>query len=436
MTPRTSTAVLVSVLTCSLILSMPSSWADPATVRVSVDGHGSDADGDAYYPVISADGRFVAFSSNAPDIVANDDNGMYDIFVRDILARTTVRVSVDKDGRDADGDSYVPTISANGRFVAFRTVAADLVDGDTNSLADIFVRDTLLGTTTRVSVDTDGGDPDGASVFPSISADGRYVAFRSEASDLVLGDANDEPDIFVRDLVAGTTVRASVDTLGGDPDGDSYYPSMSADGRMVSFRSEATDLVADDTNGLNDVFVRDLVAATTVRASVDTNGGNPNGDSLYATMSGDGRYVVFSSGASDLVPGDSNGVFDVFVRDLQLGTTVRASVDSEGGDADAQSSKQGLPTMSSDGRYVAFESDASDIVPGDTNLVLDIFIRDMVAGTTVRATVDPRGGNSKGASFSPVISADGQWVTFFSYSFNLIQGDTNNHSDAFVRRLS
>jgi Tol biopolymer transport system component len=295
------------------------------------------------------------------------------------------RASVDTTGGDPDSNSFEPSMSSDGRYVAFYSFASDLVAGDGNGVEDVFVRDLRTNTTTRASVDTTGGDPNGGSSAPSISGDGRYVAFGSIASDLVAGDGNGVGDVFVRDRQANTTTRVSVDTTGGDPDSDSGTApeSISADGRYVAFGSSASDLVAGDGNGFIDVFVRDLRANTTTRVSVDTAGGDPDSNSVRPSMSGDGRYVAFFSFASDLVAGDGNGVEDVFVRDRQANTTTRASVDFLGQEANFGSS---TPSISGDGRYLAFFSLASDLVLRDGNGFFDVFVRAVVTPTVDSVT--------------------------------------------------
>ncbi len=284
-------------------------------------------------------------------------------------------VSVDSTGNPANGGSYSPVLSADGRYVAFRSEASNLVAGDTNNAQDVFVRDVVAGTTTRVSVDSTGTQGNGDSYNAVVSADGRYVVFESEASNLVFGDTNDDVDVFVRDVVAGTTTRVSVDSIGTQGTGGSGRPSVSADGRYVVFDSVASNLVAGDTNGADDVFVRDLVAGTTTRVSVDSAGGQANGPSPFfspSSISADGRYVVFDSGASNLVTGDTNDTGDVFVRDLVAGTTTRVSVDSIGRQGNSHSYE---PAISADSRYVAYRSAASNLVPGDTNGVADVVVR-------------------------------------------------------------
>jgi Tol biopolymer transport system component len=351
-------------------------------------------------------------------------------------------VSVDTAGGDPNDESGGPSISADGRYVAFSSLASALVPGDGNGVSDVFVRDLEAGTTTRVSVDASGGDSNDGSFAPSISADGRRVAFHAFASDLVPDDGTvgfNGVDVFVRDLQTESTTRASVDASGGDPSDASFTPAISADGRHVAFHSYASDLVPDDgTAGFlgADVFVRDLQAESTTRASVDVAGGDPNDLSASShSISADGRYIAFQSFASDLVPGDGNGEPDVFVRDLQTASTIRVSVDTTGDDANQVSDK---PSMSADGRYVAFASTADDLVSGDTNGQVDIFVHDLQNNTTTRVNTDVLGRQANFPSFGPAISADGRYVAFESTANNLIVGDSNEPSgvfDVFVRAV-
>ena len=294
------------------------------------------------------------------------------------------RVSLHSDGTQANGLSTAPAISADGRYVAFWSDATNLVDGDSNAFRDVFVRDTVAGTTTRVSQQSAGGQSTSGGTFvgsfaPAISGDGRYVAFDSPATDLVAGDSNALSDIFVRDTVGDTTTLVSVHsdgTQGAEFPIGSYAPAISADGRYVTFLSEATNLVDDDTNLRVDVFVRDTVAGTTTRVSLHSDGSESTGFQITPpAISGDGRYVAFYTDATNLVTGDSNFAFDVLVRDTVAGTTTRVSVDSAGAQANS-----GLgvsltipPAISGDGRYVAFDSLATNLVAGDSNGVNDVF---------------------------------------------------------------
>ena len=261
----------------------------------------------------------------------------------------TERVSVDSSGNEANAQSYNPSISSDGRYVAFESWATNLVPDDNNYMSDIFVRDRDTDTTTRVSVDSDGNDANGSSWSPSISSDGRYVAFVSGATDLVPDDGNNMSDIFVHDLQTGTTTLVSVASDGTQGDSGSNNPSISSDGPYVAFESDATNLVADDDNGAWDIFVHDRDVdgdgifdepgqVSTTRVSVASSGVQGNGDSRYPSISSDGRYVAFSSGATNLVAGDDNGAWDIFVHDRQTGTTTRVSVDSSGNEGDYGSS--------------------------------------------------------------------------------------------------
>jgi Tol biopolymer transport system component len=403
------------------------------TVRASVDGNGLEGDGASGSCSISADGQHVAFLSAATNLVAGDTNGAVDVFVRDLALGATERASVDGTGAEGNQDcGDRPAISADGRTVAFTSLASNLVAPDTNGAADVFVRDRQLGTTELASIDGGGGQGDGDSGAPALSPDGRFVAFRSLATSLVLDDANGAADVFVHDRQLGTTDRASVDGGGAEANGASDAPVISPDGRYVSFESDATNLVALDANGATDVFLHDRTTGLTVRASV---GGGVEGDdfSVAPSVSGDGRYVAFHSQATDLVPGDTNGDLDVFVRDRFTGATERVSVGPGGIEGDGDSSG---PCISPDGRYVVFFSEATNFVAGDTNGVSDAFLRDRQAGTTELISVNAGGGAADGpsyGSYGALISADGRYVAFVSDATNLVPGGTNGVEHVFLR---
>ena len=403
------------------------------TQRVSVDSTGAQANERSYAPSVSADGRYVAFYSLASNLVAGELNNNWAVFVRDRWAGTTELVSVNSAGVEGNFGSDSPSISADGRFVAFASGATNLVPGDTNGVIDVFVRDRQLGITTRVSVSSAGVQGDGTSAGPSISADGRFVAFASSAANLVPGHiAVGMTDVFVHDLLTGTTERVSVDSSGSANNGGSGSPSISSDGRYVAFPSSATNLVPGDTNGKFDIFVRDRLAGTTERVSVATGGAQGDGDSGAShtpSISQDGRFVAFQSLANNLVPGDTFPGEDLFVRDRQNGTTEILDVDSAGvqGNSGAFSC-----SISSDGRWVAFDSQATSLVPGDTNAVPDVFLRDRLNGTTVRASVDSAGNQANNESGETAISADGRFIGFASLATDLVAGDTNGFADVFV----
>jgi hypothetical protein len=331
-------------------------------------------------PSLSANGRFVAFESLASDLVANDTNGRYDVFVRDLQPGTTTLVSVNRFGTGSgNSESFLPMLSADGRFVAFESLASDLVaTNDTNGEYDVFVRDLQTGITTLVSANrfgTNAGNRRSGALL--ISANGRFVAFSSLADDLVANDTNGTGDLFVRDLQTGTTTLVSVNRLGtnsGNSDSSDSFFKLSANGRFVAFQSYASDLVANDTNGTRDVFIRDLQTGITTLVSVNRFGTNSgNNASERPALSADGRFVAFESGASDLVANDTNARADVFVRDMQTGTTTLMSVNrtiTNGGN-DFSTNAQ----ISPDGRVLAFTSRATDLVASDTNGTNDVFVR-------------------------------------------------------------
>lgn len=420
-----------------VFLSLPAlAIADVAraqtTSRRSVSSAGVQGNLDSVFVSISGNGRYVAFESLASNLVAGDTNGAYDVFVHDRQTGATSRVSVDSGGLQANSDCILPSISADGRFVAFTSFAANLVAGDTNAAGDIFIHDRQTGVTSRASVSTSGAQANDSSFSAALSADARFVAFTSLASNLVLGDSNGEPDVFVRDRAAGTTTRVSVGPGGIQGNGICSAESISADGRFVAFTSLADNLVTGDSNGVNDVFVHDRATGSTTRVSVDSSGGEGNDNSGRPSISADGRFVAFHSGSTAFVPGDANADEDVFVHDRSTGETSLVSVDSAGiqGDHSALT-----PSISADGRFVAFGSGSTRLVRGDTNGTRDIFVHDRYTGQTVRASVDSAGVEANAASAEPAISGDGRYVAFVGDATNLVAGDTNGASDVFVREL-
>jgi Tol biopolymer transport system component len=405
------------------------------TELVSIDSNGLQENYNATLPdpgrFVSADGRFVAFCTQANNLVPGDTNGMQDIFIRDRLGRTTERVSVDSSGVQGNGHSglYGISISADGRLVAFESASNNLVPGDTNGAREVFVHDRLSGTTERVALDSTGAQGNAASFYPSLSADGRYVAFTSAASNLVPADTNGKWDTFVRDRLTGSTERVSVSASGMEGDNDSYKPEISSDGRFVGFESNATNLVLGDYNGTWDVFVRDRLLGTTELVSVSSTGIRGDNGSGSAAVSDNGRFIAFASAASNLVPGDTNGYMDVFLRDRQAGTTVRVSISTSGAQADGNTSSC---TITGNGRYVAFHGAATNLVPGDTNPASDVFVRDVRNATTERVSVSTSGAQASGPGASASISSDGRYVVFIDDSADLVPGDTNGFWDMFI----
>jgi Tol biopolymer transport system component len=294
----------------------------------------------------------------------------------------------------------------------------------------------MRNSTERVSVDSAGNQANkGSPAGSAISAHGRYVAFWSYADNLVPGDTNGRDDVFVHDRKTGITTRVSVDSAGNQGNGGSFDPAISADGRYVAFASEANNPVPDSPIVDSDIFVHDRKTGITTMVSVDSAGNQASyGGNYDPAISAHGRYVAFTSYADNLVPADTNGGSDAFVHDRKTGITTRVSVDSAGNQADngrIYDLSYG-PAISADGRYVAFNSHADNLVPADTNGGSDVFVHDRKSGITTRVSVDSTGAQAGYHSFSPAISADGHSVTFYSRATNLVADDTNNQPDIFV----
>jgi Tol biopolymer transport system component len=420
--PVIAFALLAGLLVVPASMAPTASAATGATSRVSVATGGIQANNNSEKPAISADGRYIVFDSTASNLVVGDTNGDQDVFIRDQVSGYTTRVSVDSGGAQANGVSNSPAISADGRYIAYQSLSSNLVTGDTNSKSDVFVHDRTTGTTTRVSVATDGTQANDNSQRPAISADGRYVAFSSDANNLVAGDTNGCDDVFVHDRDTGATTRVNVATNGTQAnencidDPITLGVAISADGRYVAFDSTANNLVAgDDTRGQSDVFVRDRVTGATTRVSVPvTPIVDPYVGSYSPAISADGRYVAFTTASS------ADWAF-VFVHDRVTGTTTQV-------DDPQTNDTTGSPALSADGRYVAFDSVM--VWPFGTD---DVYVRDQVTGTTTRVSVATNGTRANSYSTDPTISADGRSVAFSSAASNLVYGDTNAKTDVFVR---
>jgi len=432
MSPRNSL-----VLSSLAGVALSASILAQVTQRVSVGAGGTEANGPSMDPngvwfSISADGRFVAFSSDATNLVPGDTNGAPDVFVRDRQTGAIERVDVATDGTQADMGADSPSISADGRYVVFQSLASNLVPLDQNPAGDIYIRDREAGTTELVSLSSAGVQGNGWCGSPAISADGAHVVFFSAAGNLVAGDTNGELDVFVRDLVAGTTERASVATSGTEANNYSVMSAISADGRYVAFESLASNLVPADTNQSFDVFVRDRGAGTTERVSVSSTGGQQafGGLYLYPSISADGRYVAFVSEAQNLVIQDSNLTTDAFVHDRRTSQTLRVSVGTGGVQGNSWT---WIGRISGDGRYVVFASRAGNFVQGDSNGKEDVFVHDRETGETERVSVSSAGDEGELDSSLPTITPDGRYVAFVSLAWNLVPGDGNDDADVFVR---
>jgi len=356
-------------------------------------------------------------------------------FARPDITSATVpgvnlRASVDSSGNQSNQSSYYGSTNGNGRYVVFESEANNLVSGDTNSARDIFVRDTIGGTTVRASVSSSGAQSNADSGFARISNDGRYVVFASMASNLVSGDTNNTYDVFVRDLTAGTTARVSTTSSGGQSNQASSWPDVSADGRYVVFESPATNLDGSISGSITgyQVYVKDTQTGAIKMLSRDSSNGAGNGDSRQPQISCDGGTVAFYSEASNLVSGDTNGVSDIFVDSLgwNADTLTNATINGN--------AYSNAVSISCDGNAVALQSAASNLVSGDTNSAQDIFEYNRLTQSFERVSVDSSSTQAVGNSSFPAISGDGRFVTFQNSS-QMQANDTNNSSDTYIRDI-
>jgi Tol biopolymer transport system component len=403
--------------------------ANAQVERVSVGPAGVEANQDsAFVGGVARDGQRVVFVSTATNLVAGDTNGVQDVFLRDLAANATVRLSANAGGTQANLACGAPTLSADGQWSAFSSRATNLVPADANGLEDVFLKHVASGAVVLASVDSFGAAGNGSSRMPSLSADGRYVAFASLASNLVPGDTNATWDVFVHDRVTGATVRASVDSLGVEGNAESSAPALAGCGCCVAFTSSASNLVTVDTNLSSDVFVHDLASGTTTCASLGLGGIPAFLGAQRAFLSADASLVGFDSASNDLVAGDTNLANDVFVLERWNGTLTRASVATGGGEGDHMSLAGAL---SGDGRFVTFTSLASNLVPGDTNLKQDVFVHERATGQTTRVSQSAGGNEGNQSSSGSALSFDGRFVVFSSYASNLVASDTNGVGDVF-----
>jgi Tol biopolymer transport system component len=421
-------------------------------VQASVKTGGGQANttngGGTFVSAISNDGRFVAFSDRRSDLEAPDGNLVNDIFLRNRPAGTTTRISEGPGGAQLVFGSEWPHISGNGRYIVYHTISNPAGSpADPSSWEDIFLFDRIAGTTQFISVGTGGAPGQGPSTFATVSDDGRFVAFSSLANDLVVGDtsdpANDGHDVFVRDrcVANGTPVsgcmlrtvlvtKASDGTQGdGGPRDLNVRAMISGNGRFVAFDASFTNLVPNDTNNASDVFVHDLVTGQTERVSVASDGSQSLlGSAGDPHISTDGRFVTFGSSAADLVGGDTNGVTDAFIHDRLTGITERVSVATSGLQGTGGGSGGRAP-VTDDGRFVLLGSSATDLVPDDTNGAGDVFLHDRLTGVTERVSVRLDGTQASGLRGD--MSADGHFISVES-TVALVGADTNGLSDVYV----
>ena len=401
--------------------------------RLSVGDGGAEANGDSYQAEVSYDGSVVVYRSNADNLVLNDTNTWPDIFLRDVAAATTERISLTTAGTQTTSYSKEPSISSDGQTIVY--------EGRSGGITTVFVFDRLTAVTLNPLPDTLNGSPTAAAqarVDPNISGDGSVFVFQTDSTlqnafptsiRPVNDDADTLPDIFVYDLVTNPTPsiqRISRLSNGDSLDGDNRNPILSETGQFAVFES-FSDLLPTDANNRGDILHKDRQTGVLQLVSATPLGASGNADSLEPAISADGDVVAFRSGASNLVAGDTNGRLDIFVRDMTGALTERISIASDGSQANQNSFE---PAISGNGRWVVFRSNASNLVADDTNNRTDIFVHDRTNGVTARVG-QPPAGESNGNSSHPSISGDGQWIVFESDATNLIAGDTNRARDIF-----
>ncbi|WP_201859808.1 hypothetical protein [Microvirga soli] len=390
--------------------------------RVSAAVNGGQETDPSWGGQLSMGGRYIVFDSDS-NIVPNVPFTGTKIFLKDTLTGSLSLVSVTQGGVQADGDSFSSAISANGRFVVFASSANNLVADDTNTDDDIFLKDLSTGLLTRVSTSTLGDEANEASQKTQVSADGRYVVFESGANTLVAGTALGRAHIYRKDTWSGTTELVSVSQGGTEGRNDSKNAQLSADGRYVVFETNANNLGGTDLNGRSDIYRKDMVTGA---VNLVSGAGNALGDdhSYNPHLTPDGRYVVFESHAKDL-GGGLDGTRDIFRKDLQTGEVILVSAAANGGAANASS--EGA-RISADGRYVIFKSDASNLVAGSPAGAKNVFVKDLVTGAITVLSAD---SGSQRDDYVPHISPDGRYALFTSPSGNLAPGDMNENDDVF-----
>lgn len=417
------TATRFAVATAAtLTLFTAAASAQVLTDRLVTGVGGAPIDGNCKDVSVSSDGRFIAFSSTATNLVANDTNGKEDVFLYDVDMQTIVRCSVDSNGVEGNNNSFTPSVSDDGMYVTFTSSSTNLAADDTNSVLDVFVYNTQTGTTTLVSRHSDGTLGDGASYDCKISGNGQFIVYRSLATNLIDTDTNSRLDIFMLDMNDSSTTRVSVSTDGIEGNGDSIQPSISRDGTMVAFASTANNLSGLDGNLVSDIFVRNITLGTTSIASLTSTGGSSTGASVEPCMSPDGTCVAFRSTASNLMPLDSNGVDDIFKYNIMTSELSRISVSSANAQANALCSS---PRISEDGRFVSYLSSSSTLATKDTNDVTDVLVRDTLLNYTWRVSLSTTGAQGDGAVKSLAMNSDATSYVFASAATTMFDNDTN-----------
>ena len=425
----TDSSTALFCLAVSLGVLCHAATAQGSTYRVSRNPFGVDTNGASSDPSIADDGRSVAFTSVATNLTSFvDGNQSADIFVHETLFSGNTRVSVSSAGVEANGPSRSACLSGNGRFVAFESDATNLVAGDGNGYSDIFLHDLSNSRTTRVSVSSNGMEGDLPSFAPSISDDGRYVAFLSMASNLVANDNNQYIDVFVHDRLTRRTTRANVAANGTEADDDTLEATISGDGSFLAFTTSASNLVASPPTFQHDIYLRELASTNIERVDPGLSGVPANAGCFSPAISDDARFIAFHSSATNLVAADRNGHVDVFRYDRNTNTTVRVSLTAADSEPNADCRNA---TISDDGRFIAFASRASNMLPRDS-FANDVFVRDVVRGRSSVHTLTSDGLLAQEENDSPMLAGCGRFVAFASLDDGLSPADVNGVRDIMI----
>lgn len=399
----------------------PPAFENPDILYITNGPDGRMPNGNNYNAVLNEDGRFTAYQSFASNLVDNDKNKVSDIFVYDRQENTTERVSVSSEGKEANGYSLLPSISADGRFVAFTSLADNLVPNDRNNMTDIFVYDRQEKKTDWVSISYNGEEANSDSYTSSISADGKYVAFNGGATNLAPPCTNGLDSVFIHDRQTKKIACASVDDIDWQTNGNCGTPSISGDGGLVVFGSWASNLVKPkDENGFYDVFLKNMANGAAKMISTGPLGGPANGNSSTPSISADGKTAVFLSQATDLTSSSDSKWWKIFTLDIENSVFKNCSdiiVYKKYSDkSDYYHLAKNLPTISADGRFVAFDA-TEELTPDDTNDATDIFVCDTKNGAIERISKAKDGGKEvNDGSYSPDISGDGRFIAFSTSS--------------------
>jgi len=420
--------VVASLLLIPTVASAASGRITLASISTAgVKGNGASTD-----VSISGDGTMVAFRSNSTNLSPADTDTKADIYVRDLSTGVLTLASTSESGIKGNGPDSPPAMSPGGGFVAFRSNSTNLDPADTDKTPDIYVKNLATAAVTLASTSDGGVKGNGASEGPSISADGSKVAFRFNGTNLDPADTDTIGDVYVKSLTGNITL-ASTSGSGVKSNGLSYAADLSGDGSKVAFVSYATNLDPTDTDTKPDVYVKNLATGAITLVSTSATGVKGNGGSFSPSLSHDGTKVAFRSSASNLVPGDGDTLYDVYVKDLSTGAMTLASTSDTAVKGNGSSF---LPIISQEGTAVAFRSDASNLDPTDTDTTPDVYVKDLATGNIVLASTSDSGVKGNRGSYGPWLSADGSMVGFRSDSTNLDPGDTDTIPDVYAKQLA